>query len=87
MEVANDTKEHWDGARIVWSVSYVHDGPKSKDISAEIQPNEESRKKLIAKLEIQKDDIQSVLPISKVCILFGLIEIFNKIILNYFISF
>ena len=70
LEVANDTKEHWDGARIVWSVSYVHDGPKSKDISAEIQPNEESRKRLIAKLEIQKDDIQSVLPISKVCIFF-----------------
>jgi transmembrane protein 132 len=75
--VANDTKEHWDGARIVWSVSYVHDGPKSKDISAEIQPNEESRKKLIAKLEIQKDDIQSVLPISKVCV----ITIHNSIIL------
>lgn len=66
LEVANDTKEHWDGARIVWSVSYVHDGPKSKDVSVEIQPHEESRKKLIAKLEIQKDDIQSVLPISKV---------------------
>jgi transmembrane protein 132 len=66
--VANDTKEHWDGARIVWSVSYVHDGPKTKDMSAESmqQPHEESRKKLVAKLEIQKDDIQSVLPISKV---------------------
>lgn len=68
LEVANDTKEHWDGARIVWSVSYVHDGPKVKDMSAEaIQPHEEHRKKLVAKLEIQKDDIQSVLPISKVC--------------------
>lgn len=68
LEVANDTKEHWDGAKIVWSVSYVHDGPKVKDMSAEvIQPHEEHRKKLVAKLEIQKDDIQSVLPISKVC--------------------
>lgn len=68
LEVANDTKEHWDGARIVWSVSYVHDGPKAKDMSVEtIQPHEEHRKKLVAKLEIQKDDIQSVLPISKVC--------------------
>lgn len=45
----------------------MHDGPKSKDLSsAETVPHEESRKKLIAKLEIQKDDIQSVLPISKV---------------------
>lgn len=68
LEVANDTKEHWDGSRIVWSVSYVHDGPKTKDMSAEaILPHEEHRKKLVAKLEIQKDDIQSVLPISKVC--------------------
>ena len=66
LEVANDTKEHWDGGRIVWSVSYVHDGPKNKDSSTEVVPHEETRKKLIAKLEIQKDDIQSVLPISKV---------------------
>lgn len=65
--MANDTKEHWDGARIVWTVSYVHDGPKTKENSAEaLQPHEEHRKKLVAKLEIQKDDIQSVLPISKV---------------------
>jgi transmembrane protein 132 len=71
LEVANDTKEHWDGARIVWSVSYVHDGPKAKELSSgeSMQPHEESRKKLIAKLEIQKDDIQSVLPISKVRII------------------
>jgi len=82
LEVANDTKEHWDGARIVWSVSYVHDGPKSKDISAEIQPNEESRKKLIAKLEIQKDDIQSVLPISKVCSF--LISFYKCLVLHNF---
>lgn len=66
-EVANDTKEHWDGARVVWSVSYDSNVPKTKDISSEaIQPHDEHRKKLVAKLEIQKDDIQSVLPISKV---------------------
>lgn len=67
LEVANDTKEHWDGGRIVWSVSYVHDGPKLKDLSIEGGNSpEETRKKLVAKLEIQKDDIQAVLPISKV---------------------
>lgn len=66
-EVANDTKEHWDGARVVWSVSYDSNAPKSKDVSSEvILPHDEHRKKLVAKLEIQKDDIQSVLPISKV---------------------
>ncbi|XP_055585542.1 transmembrane protein 132E, partial [Uranotaenia lowii] len=67
LEVANDTKDHWDGGRIVWSVSYVHDGPKIKELSAEASnsPHEESRKKIVAKLEIQKDDIQAVLPIAK----------------------
>lgn len=77
LEVANDTKEHWDGARIVWSVSYVSDGPKTKDISTETLPHEETRKKLIAKLEIQKDDIQSVLPISKVNTLSSIHHIVN----------
>lgn len=72
LEVNNITKDsdHLDEGRIVWSVSYVHDGPKIKDISAEGAANgspEETRKKLIAKLEIQKDDIQAVLPIAKVC--------------------
>ncbi|XP_053692033.1 transmembrane protein 132E [Sabethes cyaneus] len=67
LEVANDTKDHWDGGRIVWSVSYVHDGPKIKELSAEtsIAPHEEGKKKIVAKLEIQKDDIQAVLPIAK----------------------
>lgn len=70
LEVANDTKEHWDGGRIVWSVSYVHDGPKIKDMPLENINGtpEETRRKLVAKLEIQKDDIQAVLPISKVCV-------------------
>lgn len=67
IEVANDTKEHFDSGRIVWSVSYVHDGPKLKDSEiGEKREHEEPRKKLIAKVEIQKDDIQAVLPISKV---------------------
>lgn len=53
----------------MWSVSYVHDGPKLRDSSMEnlgSVPGEELRRKLVAKLEIQKDDIQAVLPISKV---------------------
>lgn len=67
IEVANDTKEHFDSGRIVWSVSYVHDGPKLKDSEiGEKREHDEPRKKLIAKVDIQKDDIQAVLPISKV---------------------
>ncbi|XP_063707081.1 transmembrane protein 132E [Culicoides brevitarsis] len=67
IEVANDTKEHFDSGRIVWSVSYVHDGPKLKENPeiGEKREHEEPRKKLIAKVDIQKDDIQAVLPISK----------------------
>lgn len=71
LEVSNDTKEYWDGGRIIWSVSYVHDGPKMKAVlSAESTPSstgiqDESRKKIVAKVEIQKDDIQAVLPIAK----------------------
>lgn len=67
MEVANDTRENWDGGKIVWSVSYVYDGPKMRDsLESTGQTPEEGRRKLIAKLEINKDDIQAVLPISKV---------------------
>lgn len=72
LEVSNDTKEYWDGGRVIWSVSYVHDGPKMKlDLSTESSQTsstglqEEGRKKIVAKLEIQKDDIQAVLPIAK----------------------
>lgn len=67
LEVANDTKEHHDSGRIIWSVSYVHDGPKLRDMPAEDGTDQnEHRKRLIAKVEIQKDDIQAVLPIAKV---------------------
>nr|XP_040221411.2 transmembrane protein 132E [Anopheles coluzzii]XP_049461170.1 transmembrane protein 132E [Anopheles coluzzii]XP_049461171.1 transmembrane protein 132E [Anopheles coluzzii]XP_049461172.1 transmembrane protein 132E [Anopheles coluzzii]XP_049461173.1 transmembrane protein 132E [Anopheles coluzzii]XP_049461174.1 transmembrane protein 132E [Anopheles coluzzii] len=72
LEVSNDTKEYWDGGRIIWSVSYVNDGPKLKtDFTTESSSQtstvfqEEGRKKIVAKLEILKDDIQAVLPIAK----------------------
>lgn len=72
----------------MWSVSYVHDGPKAKDMSAEaIQPHEEHRKKLVAKLEIQKDDIQSVLPISKVCsLLFPFLQRHSTVSCTFLLS-
>lgn len=65
----NETESHWDGGRIVWSVSYVHDGPKLKETSSESTGApiaEESRRRIVAKLDIQKDETQAVLPISKV---------------------
>lgn len=46
----------------------MHDGPKVKDLSTEgtVGLPEENRKRLVANYEILKDDIQAVLPISKV---------------------
>lgn len=83
LEVANDTRENWDGGKIIWSVSYVYDGPKIRDsIESTNQTPEESRRKLIAKVEINKDDIQAVLPISKV--LFQNIHHISVLILPFF---
>lgn len=67
----------WDGGRIVWSVRYVLERDEENILMNEELDNEElqqqphhhhhvKRKKLQARLEIQKDDIQAVLPISKV---------------------
>lgn len=76
LEVANDTRDHWDGGRIVWSVNYVNDGIKAKNLSTSMEvgpsasPSNDGRHKLIAKMEIQKDDIQAVLPIAKVILNF-----------------
>lgn len=92
LEVSNDTKEYWDGGRIIWSVSYVNDGPKLKtDFTTESSSQtstvfqEEGRKKIVAKLEILKDDIQAVLPIAKVCYC-SIYEIRNPFYLSKFYS-
>lgn len=97
LEVANDTKDHHDNGRIVWSVSYVHDGPKLKDAPIDIddghfEENHSSghRKKLIAKVDIQKDDIQAVLPISKASIdgiICRLLSMIGFLFFFFFLSF
>lgn len=72
LEVANDTRDHWDGGRIVWSVSYVTGGIKAKNHTTSMElgpsasPSFDGRHKLIAKLEISKDKIMSVVPVAKV---------------------
>lgn len=75
LEVVENGEDLWDGGRIVWSARYVFEGsniPKGRQhhhrgshrpFRDEIV--EDSKRKLTARLEIQKDDIQSVLPISK----------------------
>ena len=63
LEVADDTKDLTEGVKIVWSVIYTYDN--LKDVSIEL-PHEDNKKRIIAKLEVNKDDIQAVLPMAKV---------------------
>ncbi|KAH8396363.1 hypothetical protein KR222_009292, partial [Zaprionus bogoriensis] len=65
LEVADDTNDILDGGKIVWSVTHVYDAPKDKDSTELIAPDD-TKKRLIAKLEINKDDIQAVLPMAKI---------------------
>jgi hypothetical protein len=77
-EENTESKEHG-GDRIVWSVRYALEGEEDNvSLAGPFQSNQQQqqhhhhhngpgdRKKLQAHLEIQKDDIQAVLPISKV---------------------
>lgn len=66
-EIADDAKELLEGGKIVWSVTYMYDASKAKDIPLENVGLDDSKKRVIAKLEINKDDIQAVLPMAKVC--------------------
>lgn len=65
LEVADDPNDILDGGKIVWSVTHVYDTPKDKD-SSELIATDDTKKRLIAKLEINKDDIQAVLPMAKI---------------------
>ncbi|XP_068082143.1 transmembrane protein 132E [Anabrus simplex] len=78
LEVAEDSSDLWDGGRIVWNVRYVLEGAEQPARSSGRSHShhgahrpmrdglvEETRRKVTGRLEIQKDDIQAVLPISK----------------------
>ena len=77
-EESTESKEHG-GGRIVWSVRYALEGEEDNvSLAGPFQTGQQQqqalhhhhhageRKKLQAHLQIQKDDIQAVLPISKV---------------------
>lgn len=69
IEVENVTKENRDNGKIIWSVNYVQDAAKSQNYSSEVFTStvtEGKRQKVIARFQIMKDDIQSILPIAKV---------------------
>ncbi|XP_054271015.1 transmembrane protein 132E [Macrosteles quadrilineatus] len=65
LEVVEDSAELWDEGRIVWSVRYVLEGQERRGHHTRGPHKDDERKKITAKIEIQKDDIQAVLPISK----------------------
>lgn len=71
IEVENVTKENRDNGKIKWSVNYVQDVTRtSQNYSSEVfsaaPENSGRRQRVIARFQIMKDDIQSILPIAKV---------------------
>lgn len=71
IEVENVTKENRDSGKIKWSVNYVQDLTKSQqNYSSEVfsaaPEGNGRRQRVIARFQIMKDDIQSILPIAKV---------------------
>lgn len=70
IEVENVTKENRDSAKIIWSVNFVQDAGRMQNYSSEVlttMPFDGKRQKVIARFQIMKDDIQSILPIARVC--------------------
>ncbi|CAH1236119.1 unnamed protein product [Diabrotica balteata] len=60
IEISEDATENYDGSKVVWSARF--EPHLEQETESEIR--KESRK-LISRFEIQKDDIQAVVPISK----------------------
>lgn len=91
IEVENVTKENRDNGKIKWSVNYVQDLTKSQqNYSSEVfsaaPEGNGRRQRVIARFQIMKDDIQSILPIAKVMsTLYHIPSTFQSIILTYYI--
>ncbi|OXA52948.1 hypothetical protein Fcan01_12010 [Folsomia candida] len=78
LEAAEEAGDDWDGGRVVWILRYVIQPSADtswmkKDPFANFS---DERHKLTTRLEIQKDDIQAVLPIAKSW------EVVNSAVLN-----
>ena len=68
MEAAEEAGDDWDGGRVVWILRYVIQPPADSSwMKTDPFANfSDERHKLTTRLEVQKDDIQAVLPIAKV---------------------
>lgn len=75
LELGDGVVDVLDGGRIVWYVSYVYKSDKSKNQISASTVADESKKRLTTKLEVNKDDIQAVLPMAKVIKLFCIYKI------------
>lgn len=68
LEAAEEASDDWDGGRVVWILRYVIQPSAdtswmNKDPFANFG---DERHKLTTRLEVQKDEIEAVLPIAKV---------------------
>lgn len=63
---------------------YLYDNSKLKDAPIDNTGFDDNKRRLIAKLEINKDDIQAVLPMAKV---FGFKNIYFQFLINIIIDF
>ncbi|XP_074036217.1 transmembrane protein 132C dtn isoform X2 [Leptinotarsa decemlineata] len=61
IEITEDATENYDGCRIVWSARYE----PHQDDSDNMEMHRTEGRKSTSRFEIQKDDIQAVVPISK----------------------
>ncbi|CAH1154164.1 unnamed protein product [Phaedon cochleariae] len=60
IEITEDAIENYDGSRIVWTARYEPHQDES-----EVESHRSEGRKSISRFDIQKDDIQAVVPISK----------------------
>ncbi|CAG7825274.1 unnamed protein product [Allacma fusca] len=78
LEAAEEAGDDWDGGRVVWILRYVIQ-PSADTSWLKADPFakfSDERHKLTTRLEVQKDDIQAVLPIAKSW------EVVNSAVLN-----
>lgn len=62
LEVTEDAAEPYEDVRVVWSARFE----PAQDESVPSESHRENTRKATSRLDIQKDDIQAVVPISKV---------------------
>ncbi|XP_067638201.1 transmembrane protein 132E isoform X4 [Eurosta solidaginis] len=65
LELNDGSIDILEGGKIVWYVSYAYKSERSKNRISGSAVGDDSKKRLTTKLEINKDDIQAVLPMAK----------------------